>query len=470
VNSKIKVLGLLGLPLLAIAVAVMVFAFNPATDTTEAATDGASMSLSIGGASGKADVGNGSVFTVVVSADSIPTGTGYTGVQAWVNYGAGGLAGKGNQQALWADCEPATFVSGASGNAENGGCLTGLIGGFDSFLKGDVFSFDITCDDNNSHTIGLLALGDVVASTSGAGFDTSGGQVPAANIDIGGGVLVAASIDVNCIPATDTPTTPPTATPPPIPRMSKAPALQNVFLTRQGSKIPPGDCLSGTNVAGLSEALGQEIVTLNKFGETQSLGAFEFEVHYDAKKACVVLSSGTEFDAAGICIIQDSSSKPQLEGVARIGCVTLGKGHDIDELVALAQIDVYPQPDLYSEMKPNQENGNTVQINNVNCDISDDQGEAIAIFSCDDADITFRYLEGDVEPDCVIDAVDAQAIAFRWGVTKGSLIYKDFMNLEPSNQQADNDIDINDLQFVFGRFGSSCEAPHPPQDPVNPKA
>jgi hypothetical protein len=75
-----------------------------------------------------------------------------------------------------------------------------------------------------------------------------------------------------------------------------------------------------------------------------------------------------------------------------------------------------------------------------------------------------------VEPDCTIDAVDAQAIAFRWGVEKGSLIYKDFMNLEPSSQQSDSDIDINDLQFVFGRFGSTCKAPHPAQDPVNPKA
>ena len=61
-------------------------------------------------------------------------------------------------------------------------------------------------------------------------------------------------------------------------------------------------------------------------------------------------------------------------------------------------------------------------------------------------------------------------VAFRWGVSKGKVIYKDFMNLEPSSQQADNDIDINDLQFVFGRFGSTCGTPHPPQPPVNPKA
>ncbi len=33
ITNKIKVWGLLGLPLLAIAIAVMVFAFNPTTDT-----------------------------------------------------------------------------------------------------------------------------------------------------------------------------------------------------------------------------------------------------------------------------------------------------------------------------------------------------------------------------------------------------------------------------------------------------
>ena len=111
-----------------------------------------------------------------------------------------------------------------------------------------------------------------------------------------------------------------------------------------------------------------------------------------------------------------------------------------------------------------------VSIANVNCDISDLQGHAIALSSCDDSEITFRYLEADVNADCVIDAADTQAIAFRWGVSKGSLIYKDFMNLEPSGAQADDDIDVNDLQFVYGRFGSTCTVPHPPQVAVNPLA
>ena len=255
--------------------------------------------------------------------------------------------------------------------------------------------------------------------------------------------------------------------------------LVNVFLTRQGAKIPPDACLvtKGTtaNVAELAEKLSHAITGADPKNPsvTQQLAAFEFEVHYDSTKVCIDINVGAAFEAAGaVCIVEDDQpdSKPQLEGVARIGCITIGKGHGIDELVALASIDVYPQPEVYSQAKPNQDNGVVVQISNVGCDLSDEQGHAIKILSCDDADITFRYLEGDVIPDCVVDAVDAQAIAFRWGVSKGNLVYNDFMNLEPSSQQADNDIDINDLQFVFGRFGSTCKAPHPPQPPVNPKA
>ena len=117
--------------------------------------------------------------------------------------------------------------------------------------------------------------------------------------------------------------------------------------------------------------------------------------------------------------------------------------------------------------KPNQENGVVVLVSNVNCDLGDEQGHAIPISACHDVAVTFSYLEGDVNPDCVVDALDAQAVAFRWGVAKGSLIYSEFMNLEPSGAQADDDIDINDLQFVYGRFGSTCDDPHPPQDPVN---
>jgi hypothetical protein len=214
--------------------------------------------------------------------------------------------------------------------------------------------------------------------------------------------------------------------------------------------------------------------------DRQQLGAFEFEVHFDDSQVCVNIVPGTaitgtlEDPQTGqfICIIEDKDSS-QLEGVARIGCVTVGKTFSIDTTTPegrhLADIVVSPQPEQFNEIKPNQDNGNVVQIQNVGCELADLQGHPIPVFSCEDAEVTIRYLEGDVVPDCAVNALDTQAIAFRWGVQKGSLVYVWFMNLEPSGPQADNDIDIKDLQFVFGRFGSTCESPWPAQKPVNPK-
>ena len=69
-----------------------------------------------------------------------------------------------------------------------------------------------------------------------------------------------------------------------------------------------------------------------------------------------------------------------------------------------------------------------------------------------------------------MNTLDTQAIGFRWGASKGSILFLNRFNLEPFGAQSDDDIDIKDLQFVSGRIGSSCAAPHPEQPPVNRKA
>ena len=505
-------LWIAALPLLAIAIAVMVFAIGHSSDTTEAATDGAAMSLRVdaadtfdcagGPVAGKVCVGLGQKFNVIVVADAIPP-NGYILAQVWVGYDNQGLTSKpfDNRRSrlrdpscaaglidpcsLWPDLKAGVYLTNddVANNGMHAGGLTAVGPPHPaSFHKGELFSFSLTCTTSASTSqIDLLPSGDPIAGTSGALF-----------IEFGPGFRFIPSVtglQVNCVPP---PTATPTATPLPIPRMQKcdqadndgdtikdAPGCSNqfnVFLTRQAAKIPPGSCLSTkgstANVGELAEKLNQEVVSPDPKDPSsfQQLAAFEFEVHYDNKKVCVDINEGPDWVAAGaVCIIEDDQpdSKPQLEGVARIGCVTIGKGHGIDELSVIATIDIYPQPEIYSQMKPNQDNGVVVQINNVNCDLSDEQGHAIPIFSCDDADITLRFLEGDVVPDCVVDAMDAQAMGFRWGVRKGSLLYDDWFNLEPSSQQQDNDIDINDFQFVFGRFGSTCKDPHPWQGPVN---
>ncbi|MDZ4278869.1 MAG: hypothetical protein U1B78_07000 [Dehalococcoidia bacterium] len=186
---------------------------------------------------------------------------------------------------------------------------------------------------------------------------------------------------------------------------------------------------------------------------------------YDQAKVCIDVTAGPAA-ANMICAIEDSVSKPNLEGVARIGCVTLGKNTFPDTNTQagriLAILSVKPQPDEYSVIKPNQDNGNVTQLLNTGCELADLQGHPISTTGvCADADVTIRFLEGDVEPSCAVNTLDTQAIAFRWGANKGSLLFNDRFNLEPSGAQADQDIDIKDLQFVYGRFGSTCAAPHP---------
>jgi hypothetical protein len=255
--------------------------------------------------------------------------------------------------------------------------------------------------------------------------------------------------------------------------MFKSPALQNVFLTAQGAKIPPATCESGTDVGVLNEQIDVPITSPNPKGSGfQQLGAFEFEVRFDATLVCVSIAPGPVFAGANAaCQTLTSPGK----GLIRFGCVAAGKNNNLNSLLPaspLAVISVRPQPELYSQLRPGQSNGIPVQILNQGCQLSDDQGLPIPILSCEDADITFRYLEGDVTgPDCVVDAFDAQNIAMRWGATKGNLLYNPFLDLAPTGHGLNGDgaIDIQDLQFVFGRFPSSCASPWPSQPPVNPK-
>ncbi len=265
--------------------------------------------------------------------------------------------------------------------------------------------------------------------------------------------------------------------PPGNPRLEKLPALRNLFLTRQGAKIPPATCLGGSNVALFVEALSSPILQVpdpKNPSQNQQLGAFQFEVRYDQKLVCVQLVAGPA--AAGmICTIQDSLTAPALKGLARIGCVTPGKSVFPDTTTEagrhLADLIVRPQPQVYSQMRPNQNNGIVAQLMDQGCQLADLQGHPITLFSCDSAAITFRYLEGDVAPNCAVNVLDAQQVAFRWGAQQGSLLYDPFFDVVPSGQvTGDGRIDINDLQFVYGRLGSTCPHPWPPQPPVNPKA
>jgi hypothetical protein len=125
--------------------------------------------------------------------------------------------------------------------------------------------------------------------------------------------------------------------------------------------------------------------------------------------------------------------------------------------------------------RPTKDNGVVTNIVDDNCEITDIYGEPMADTLpgqltpvCGDLHVTVRMLEGDTDLDCDVDVVDDQAVAFRYGASWGLQLYNQWFDLEP--KYADQDIDIKDLQFVFGRNYSTCQAPIPDDqaEPVPP--
>jgi len=138
---------------------------------------------------------------------------------------------------------------------------------------------------------------------------------------------------------------------------------------------------------------------------------------------------------------------------------------------------IYVQPkwqDLIyrSDFRPTKDNGIITDIVDDNCEVTDTLGEQIPgtlpgqlTTVCSDVHITIRMLQGDLDLDCDVDVLDDQAIAFGYGSRLGLLLYDRWFDLEP--KWSDDDIDIKDLQFVFGRNWSTCQAPIP-NDQANP--
>jgi len=407
-----------------------------------------------------------------------PLGEGYIALQTDVDWTGTSLTLKkraNSAEVVWPDRGNLVTTNNlVSSTRIQHGDLSAGAGSTLSTFKGNVVELAFNCSSGASfNDITLVPFDPLTGGGGAALFDAAGTMHPASD-----------TFTVNCFlptftptnTATHTPTRTPTPTPVPIPRMQKLPPFQNLFLTRQGTKIPPARCLDGTNVATLTESISVPISGQDPKdpAQPQRLGGFSFQVKYDLLKVCVTLRPGAAWTNTGqVCTVQDSATAPALQGIARINCVTLGKATVVDTSTAagrtLALIEVRPQPEAYSQIRANQDNGQVVQLNNEACKLTDLQGHSIQVFSCEDADVTVRFLEGDVEPDCAVNTLDTQAIAFRWGAAKGGLVYNDRFNLEPSGTQADQDIDVSDLQFVYGRFGSNCLVPWPTQAPVKAK-
>jgi uncharacterized repeat protein (TIGR01451 family) len=237
----------------------------------------------------------------------------------------------------------------------------------------------------------------------------------------------------------------------------------------------------------------QELV-LNVSGDPDGVGAFEFQLKFDHKVFDITISptnwlyppgripGPTGIGGCAVTIV--------LENDIRFGCVSkddpnvpgIGTGQTQDGAAAI--IHVTPEPDLVDRLTPGQRNGVVRKLLNENCELADIFGDPLStgqvdalgrpillpgivtggiVQDCADITITVRMLEGDLNLDCKVDLTDDQEIASRYGFSFGNLGYDPFYDLEPPVK--DFDIDIKDVQKVFGRNGSTCQNPIPPQPP-----
>jgi hypothetical protein len=242
--------------------------------------------------------------------------------------------------------------------------------------------------------------------------------------------------------------------------------LQNLWLCNSSA---PGctNKANGVEEVNLEVRLDRAITSLSPKGEPQTIGSYEFEVRYDPKFVSVHVDAGPLFQRSDA-----SCATTPGQGFVQFRCNLKGKPSDAPVGPGtLAIVRVRATADVYSLLIPNQDNGIATQLINQGCQLSDLQGHPIVTTLCSDADVTIRYLEGDVNADCVVNVQDQQLLAFRWGAHLGSLLYNSRFDLEPAApKKGDGDIDAKDLQVVFGRHLSTCAHPWPAQLPVDPKA
>jgi hypothetical protein len=160
-----------------------------------------------------------------------------------------------------------------------------------------------------------------------------------------------------------------------------------------------------------------------------------------------------------------------LENIVHFGCATSGQNPGPTGDMDLASLLLIPHEDLVDDLFPGNDNGVLTVVKDNGCELVDVLGHPVTgsvngglTPVCGNLAVTVRILEGDLDLDCDVDVTDAQLIAAKYGAFFGSLLYSKWYDLEPALH--DLDIDIKDVQKVFGRSGSTCQEPVPAQPPL----
>jgi hypothetical protein len=307
--------------------------------------------------------------------------------------------------------------------------------------------------------------------------------------------------------ATNTPTpVPPTSTPTPTSTLAPAPATATTTGTPAPTFTPgpasPVQWLKSPTDGNLFITTGSTFtfdeILINQ-QDPNGLGGFSFDIHYDPtvwQQPSIDLMPAVVLFASTGRLLSCSLSIP-LVGVIHVGCVSTG-GYGIGPVFTgpkvMAHVKLTPQSVVVEALRPNKENGVVSVVKDDQVTATNTCGQPLNDGSIQpvpgqpecqgnpllgvgpggvltgnpnggETVVTIRRLEGDITNDCTVDITDMQLEASKFGQSIGGLLYNLFYDVNSPLQHGDGEIDVNDIQFVFGRFGSTCLNPIPPQGP-----
>ena len=237
--------------------------------------------------------------------------------------------------------------------------------------------------------------------------------------------------------------------PPPAPGSDAAlvyPGVANIF-------ISPG--ASNLFIGGPAQVL-EETVAGVPFDP--GLGSFQLNISFDPNTVQMTIDAGPFLGSTGRATA--CSITAVTETVVLYNCASSGAQQGAYGSGVLARLTLTPAAGL--TLKPTTNNGRLAFIDNLRggTHLYDKENTLIPINQLLDAVVAVRALEGDLNGDCTIDILDEQLISTHYNAFLGSLLYVFGFDVEPS-PGGDFDIDIKDLQFIFGRDGDNCKTPQP---------
>ncbi len=232
-------------------------------------------------------------------------------------------------------------------------------------------------------------------------------------------------------------------------------------------------------------------------GDPNGLGGFSFDVHYDPTvllPPTIDLSPAVAIFAAAGRTLNCTVGIP-LNGINHVACASTGPFGTGPQWVGpkvMAHVTLTPQSIIVETLRPNKENGVVTVVKDDQVTVTNSCGQPLndgttaAVPGQPECQgnplqgvgpggvlignpnggkttVTIRRLEGDITKDCQVNVADMQLEASKFGTSIGSLLYNVFFDVNEPIQFGDGHIDILDVQFVFGRFGSTCAAAIPAQ-------